>query len=740
MRQKIVGIVFSVLLGCCAVFTVGAGTPAHTSDEAKVGLVLSGGGARGLAHIGVLKALEELCIPVDCITATSMGALVGGGYAAGYTASEIEHLTLGIDWKTMFASRPDRREMKWRAKEDDDASLGRTFELGVTKEGLRTPGGLISGQELTLFLNRSVQFADSVRNLSELPIPFSALATDLLTGKRVVLSRNIALSKAMLASMSIPGAFTPVKYRGKLLCDGCLVDNLPVDVARDMGAKRLIAVNVGTPLSDAVPLENIPQIMAQVVNILTEQNVRKSLSEIGRDDVLITPVLEDYTAADFSKTRELIDIGYKAVMNEKERLASFRVTPEAYARWRAEKKILTGQASERRINRIEVRGNRTVSRESIIKEADLDTSQPVSVEDVEKSVRRLWGTERFEKVSYRFRTGEYGDTLIYEPEEWAWGQSSLKFGGMFQTDFIDISRYSVVGAYTLGSVNAWDAEWRTHVQFGDKRYLYTEFFQPLGAGSPWFVRPFVGLDQQNYDVYFKETGNHVVSQMKSMHFESGLDLGVELARRARLVASLGWERTSYSTLRGTVQAPDTERRWTGAVDLAYDTLDDVNFPRTGAKAEFRYSHALAGKNGYAYDFQGVLPVALSQNWTAVLATRLGKSSQSGYYTMGGLFSLSGAPEDRYAGEKLIFGAARLSRRIDAMVSSPMPLYAGITIEGARLSNNDRQTWTHQDGRWIGAASLFLGADTWLGPVFLGLGRTTEDSMAVTLYWGRVSWW
>ena len=740
MRRKIFGIVLTVLVACCATFSASAAFVENLQARPKVGLVLSGGGARGLAHIGVLKALEELCIPVDCIAATSMGALVGGGYAAGYTAGEIERLTLSINWKMMFEPRPDRREMKWRAKEDDDASLGRTLELGLTKQGLRTPGGLISTQELTLFLNRSVQFADSVQNLTDLPISFSALSTDLLTGQRVVLNHNIALSKAMLASMAIPGAFTPVRHEGKLLCDGCLVDNLPVDVARDMGSERLIAVNVGTPLSDKASLENIPEIMAQVVNILTEQNVRKSLSEIRSSDVLIIPNLEDYTAADFSKARELIDIGYKTVMAEKEKLASFRVDPQAYARWHAEKKVLVGQVSERRINRIEVQGNRTISRESIINEAGLDISKPVSIEDVEKSGRRLWGTEKFEKVSCWFRSGGYGDTLIYEPEEWAWGQSSLKFGGMFQTDFVDVSRYSVVGAYTLGAINAWDAEWRTHIQFGDKRYLYTEFFQPLGAASPWFVRPFAGLDSQNYDVYFKETGNHIVSQMKSVHLETGIDFGVELARRARFVATLGWERTSYSTLRGTLQAPETDRRFTGAVDLAYDTLDDVNFPRTGAKAEFRASHALAGKSGYAYDFQGVIPVALDKDWTAVLATRLGRSSHSGYYTVGGFFSLSGAPEDRYVGEKLVFGALRLSRRIDDVFSSPMPLYAGITIEGARLSNRHRKTWTHPDGRWIGAGSIFLGADTWFGPVFLGFGRTTQDSMAVTLYWGRVSWW
>ncbi len=742
MRLKIFGVflAFFVAVQGAAMTDAALASTENSSLRPKVGLVLSGGGARGLAHIGVLKALEELSIPVDCITATSMGALVGGGYAAGYSASEIEALTLAIDWKRMFSSRPDRREMKWRAKQDDDASLGRSLELGLTAKGFRTPGGLISTQELTLFLRRSVQFADAINDFSDLPIPFRSLSTDLLTGNRVVLSRGIPLSEAMLASMSIPGVFSPVKYKGMLLCDGCLVDNLPVQEARAMGAERLIVINVGTPLFGEEELENIPGIMAQVVNILTEQNVQRSLAAVQPTDDLIVPDLARFTAGDFEKAHEIIAAGYAAVMAKKDSLAQFRVSEPHYRTWRAEKKVLLAQADSRRIERIEVAGNGEISQESIIKEANLDISKPVRIQDVEDSVRRLWGTEHFEKISYRFRPGRYGDTLVFEPEEWPWGQSNLKFGGSLETDFMDSARYALVVAYTRGALNRWGGEWLTQVQFGDKRYIYTELYQPLGAASPWFVRPFAGFDYEPYDVYRRETGDHSLAEVKRLSFETGIDLGVELGRFGRIVGSLGWKRTSYHVIRGDVAVEPTTRQPFVAGEFAYDTLDDVNFPRTGAKAALHYSYALGSSDSYCANVRAVVPVALDKNWTTVFAAYAGRSKGSEYYSLGGLFSLSGSPEHRYVGQRMMFGAVRLSRQINDWTGYPVPMYVGATLEVAKLYNKDRPTWSHKDNRWIGAGSVFFGADTWIGPVFVGLGHTLRHGTAVNLYWGRVSWW
>ncbi len=704
------------------------------------GLVLSGGGARGLAHIGALKALEELSIPVDCITATSMGALVGGGYAAGYRAKEIEKITLAIEWDRMFSSRPERRELKWRAKHDDDSGLGRNIRLGITKDGLMAPGGLIPTHELSLFLNRNMGFTDKVKDFSDLPIPFRAISTDLLTGKRVVLSEDIALSDAMLASMSVPGAFNPVQYKGMYLCDGCLVDNLPVEEARQMGARRLIVINVGTPLSGADGLKSIPGIMTQVVNILTEQNVERSLKSITEDDVLIVPDLKDYSSGSFEKAEDIIAAGYKAVMDNKEKLKEFAVSPESFYAWHQTRKARLQPKDEHQIEKILVKGNREISTESIINAADIDISKPVTTAEVEQGVRRLWGTERFEKVSYRFERGEFGDVLVLEPHEWEWGQSLLKFGATLQTDFDNEARYSVVAAYTLGALNKWGGEWTFQAQFGNRRYVYTDFFQPLGSGSPWFVRPYAGYEHRFVDVYSQGSSDHISSEMRSISSEAGLDLGIEVARSARFTATIGGKRTTFRVHRGVSRDFNSTRDGFASFEAAYDTLDDVDFPKSGVKLVGRYGVMLNNDHDRFYEIGGIIPWAITKKWTLVASGVAGKSRRNEYYTKGGIFSLTGAPYDRYIGEKIISGSVHLSRSINDVLPAPFPVYAGITAEAARLYNSGGKAWTHDGNRWIGAGGIYLGADTLIGSIFLAIGRTTEHSSSISLSWGKVNWW
>ncbi len=741
MRLKSIGFLTAIVTLCFA-FPIAseASQGASFGTRPLTGLVLSGGGARGLAHIGALKALEELSIPVDCITATSMGALVGGGYAVGYSASEIEKLTLAIDWKRMFSSRPERRELKWHAKQDDDAGLGRNLKLGLNKEGIKDAGGLIPNHELALFLNRNVGFVDKVQDFANLPIPFRALSTDLLTGKRVVLSDGIPLSQAMLASMSIPAAFRPLSFNGMLLCDGCLVDNLPVQEAREMGADRLIVINVGTPLASADGLESIPGIMTQVVNILTEQNVQRSLASMQESDVLVVPKLDKYSSADFAKAQEIIDAGYQAVMKQKDKLESLRVSKSSYDAWKTSKKILLAQASTRKVEKIIVRGNKDISSESIINAAAIDTTKPVTVDEVEQGVRRLWGTEHFEKISYRFEKGTYGDVLVLEPKEWDWGQSVLKFGGTLVTDFNNEARFSGVIAYTLGALNSWGGEWTAQAQFGTRRYLYTEFYQPLGAGSPWFLRPYAGYEHRFFDVYDDQTDDQILAEIRRVNFEAGLDFGVEIARSARIATTIGTRRSSFKGRRGLPREHEAVSDQFAEVSFAYDTLDDVDYPRSGAKIAGRYGWMINDGHDRFYEVYGILPWAVSKNWTVVASGYAGKQMRNDYYSKGGVFSLSGAPYDRYLGEKMISGAVRVSRQINDVLPAPFPVYAGVTAEAARLYDTDGEALTHKANHWIGAGSVYLGADTIIGSVFLSFGRTSEKSTAVSLSWGKVTWW
>ena len=285
---------------------------AKTEDEVRarcraehrpcVGLVLSGGGARGFAHTGVLDVIEELGIKIDVVTGTSMGSMVGGAYAAGYSAAEIRDIVLGVDWDRMMAPRADREELPWRLKVDDYKNLAVSgIEFG--KDGrVKLPDSVIPSEELDLFLNDKTGPANYVNDLTELAIPFGAIATDLVSGERVVLQKDVSLGMAMRASMSLPGVFAPVVIHDRMLVDGGLLDNLPVSLAREMGADVIIAVNVGTPLLKREELGNVVTVMAQMVNLLTEQNVRQSLADLGPEDILITPDLDDFSSADLKKS------------------------------------------------------------------------------------------------------------------------------------------------------------------------------------------------------------------------------------------------------------------------------------------------------------------------------------------------------------------------------------------------------------------------------------------------------
>ena len=251
---------------------------AWAQDRPRIGLVLSGGGARGLAHVGVLKVLEEQRVPIDAIAGTSMGAIVGGLYASGMTADELDKAFRAIEWEAVFARRVDRQHLSQRRKEED-FEISPLLELGIRNGELRTPVAAASSRGLETLLRRYTLPVRAVREFDRLPIPFRAVATDLETGAAVVLERG-DLALALRSSMSVPGVFPPTEVDGRILGDGGLVNNVPIEVARAMGVDVVIVVNIGTPLAGREALQSAVGITAQMLNILTEQNVQRSLATL----------------------------------------------------------------------------------------------------------------------------------------------------------------------------------------------------------------------------------------------------------------------------------------------------------------------------------------------------------------------------------------------------------------------------------------------------------------------------
>ncbi len=711
-------------------------------SERSVGLVLSGGGARGFAHIGALKALEELNVPVTLVTGTSMGAMVGGAYAAGYSADDIRQITLGVNWRRMFAPRAERSDLSWRRKDDDRKGLG-VGELGISDKGLTLPAEVVPTQELDIFLSHATEPVNAVNDLSRLSLPFAAMATDLESGKRVVMQKNVTLSLAMRASMSVPGAFAPVNYNGRLLVDGGLVDNLPVCQAREMGAKLVIAVNVGTPLSKREQLSSIVGVMGQVVNILTEQNVQASIASLGPQDIFITPDLEAYSSGDFHKAREIIAAGYEAVMKHKEALQALSVEPQAFQQWQIARASHVQNSGVHDIARVEVRGLKRVNPEKVIADIDLDTSKPVDNETIAQAARHVWADGDFQSVPFRFEPGPRGtEVLVFEPAEKEWGYSSLRFGGNLQTDFKSHNSFNVLLAHTWGWLNDWGAEWRTELQAGEIKRAMTEWYQPLGPSSSFFLRPRISYEWEPFEVYLDT--DTPVARYRNERFDVGVSLGYELARFGELSAGVGFQdlRTKGEITLWSDKAKVTSAY--GKLELSIDTLDHASFPREGLYLDAsvtRYVGAhVEGEELTSTVYAGsfLAPVAIGKDWSVVFGGKLGRSNQAGNFNLGGVFNLSGSPYGRYAGSNMALGRVIVMNNISrTMKELGMPVYVGASFEMGRAWDDSHVQWSARDDKWREAASVYVAVDSLIGPIYLVAGRTFGAGSTVTLYWGRL---
>ncbi|MFT3848879.1 MAG: patatin-like phospholipase family protein [Propionivibrio sp.] len=361
----------------------------------RVGLVLGGGGARGAAHVGVLETLERLHVPVDCVAGTSMGALAAGAFAAGRSPAEMRQALAKADWNDMFQDNPGYTEINYRNKE-----IAKRFmpgsETGVGSAGVAYQGGVVAGQKIKLFFNRLVNADLGERNIESLPLPLSIIATDIGTGERVVY-RDGSLTMAMRASMSVPGLLAPVNYRGRKLVDGGLVDNLPIAEVRERcQADVVIAVNVGSPLMKAEEVGSLFTVSAQMINILTEQNVSHSLALLRSADIYIKPDLEGIGAGDFQNSSDTADRGRVAAEAVSARLQALAVSAEAYAAWA--KRVAYVRQSPPSVDAVVIDGLKAVNPVAVERYLSLKPGDPIDDARVNQDMLRIYGDGWYESV------------------------------------------------------------------------------------------------------------------------------------------------------------------------------------------------------------------------------------------------------------------------------------------------------------------------------------------------------
>ena len=709
-----------------------AEVPAAAPARPRVGLVLSGGGARGFAHIGVLRVLRELRVPVDIVTGTSMGGIVGGLYAAGYSADELDAVVRDTDWDAIFNSRAPRRELDWRRKEDDYKNLS-NVELGIVDGGLTLPRGLAGTQQLEFFLRSLSAPSKSIRNLDQLPVPFAAIGTDLENGKRVLLQKDVSLSTAMRASMSVPGAFPPVEVNGRLLVDGGVVDNLPVEAARAMGAQIIIAVNVGTPLLPRDKLTDVVNVASQLILMMGLENVERSVASLRPGDVLITPDLAALGSSDFSKGEAIVTAGEAAARTVTARLEQLAASEPTFAAHEERRTRLVRNERPVQVDDVQVASMRTVNPKVLEAQATDLKGRELTTQQIAQTLDRIYSSGDFEVVSYSLVEAGGRTTLMITPFEKSWGYNVLRLGGNVQTNLNDDNTFNLLLAHSWRWMNRFGAEWRNEIQIGNTRRLMSEWYQPLGVGSPWFVLPRIESIRTEFDLYL---GDVLLTRFETRHEFAELLLGREIPQLGTVRAGVARSRLRRNALIGIPFDPSGQTVNSAFAGWRSDTLDNVLFPRRGHLAELRYRRydqtiELTG-NAQAVSFEAILPLTWDR-YTANLRIAGGTATIEGRYQLGGLFNLTGTRAGQVAGERGVLARGLFYRDVSDLLSLRAPLFAGFSLEAGGAVRRGESLGSSDIRR---AASLFVSAETFAGPVFLALGHTFGGSSGVFLFWGR----
>jgi NTE family protein len=723
-----------------------AGAVAATPDAThpRVCLVLSGGGARGMAHIGVLKVLEELKVPIDCIAGTSMGAVVGGLYASGMTASEIESTMRSLDWQDAFRDAPPRRDLGFRRKQDDRNFLVR-LPLGLKHGHMLLPKGFIQGQQLQETLRLlTLPYADSA-SFDRLPTPFRAVATDLETGDAVVLEKG-DLALAMRASISAPGLFAPVEYQGRLLVDGGIAENLPIDVARAMHADIIIVSDVSFPLQSRKLLDSAVAISNQMLAILVRKDADRQIATLGPQDILIEPVLGLAASTDFTIAAGTIAQGEAAARRAAPRLAHLRLGDsenQAYLTRRAARE--PGLPTIRFV-RVDEPSKRY--QETILAEMQPLVGKPLDLDALGARIKELYGLGYFETLDYSVVERGAGPAqesgLEIRARRKSWGPTYLRFGLNLQDDFQGNNHYNATVRFLMSEINSLGGEILTDVQVGSDPKLASEFYQPLDALRTWFVAPSARIEGRDLPIYMNNTQ---IADFRDREVEGAVDFGRTLGNWGEIRA--GVHRTNgleYDRWGNPDLVTPQYNNGEYFFKFTYDRLDNVRFPRDGQSFSLQWD---ANRTNLGADIgfdrvtaDWLMARSSGRNtlllWTSAGATldgNLQPTDVQDFYSLGGFLNLSGLAPQSLLGPNFAIARAIYFRKISRGGEGffDVPAYIGMSLE---LGN----TWQRRGEISYGSAhkdaSAFVAFDTFLGPVYIGSGYDDSGNAGYYLFLGR----
>ncbi|MEO3738280.1 patatin-like phospholipase family protein [Shewanella baltica] len=721
-------------------------TPSMAAERLKIGVVLSGGGAKGAAHVGVLKILEEHNIPVDYIAGTSIGAYVAGMYSLGYSASEVEAIMMGVDWDSGYSDTIPRNILSYRDKQLRDR-YNIPLNIGYNEGQVRAPSGLLRGQTMSQLLRQSTDLVQQFGNFDDLAIPYRAVATDLETSLPVVISHG-SMVKAMQASATVPGALQPAQIDGKLLVDGGIANNMPVDVVKAMGADIIIAVDIGSPLVKKDKLDSTIAVLDQLSNFLTNASTEKQKLLLTDKDVLIRPAIDALSTTDFTIMPLALTLGKEAANGQLDKLSSMSVSPEEYAAYveakKAKGKLLMADVRHS-VNEIVFDNQSKVSLNLLTETLNIKPGQAVSKDELNEALKRIYSLNKFERVDAEFVEGEDGRVLTVTTKAKSWGPNYFQLGFNWEDDFNSESAISFDMAYTMTDLTFNGGEWRNEIKLGMEKLFATEFYQPLDRDQQFFSRARYQYDTRNWDLY--DNNNRLLTFDKKTHT---IELGIGYNYTSQGTIELGLVAEKGAIINDAWLSRDLDFSSYGAYfRFGYDSLDSISFPTSGNRVTLNVYVRNEDFDDIIDDNQNQYSVQIEADWKGALSVGnhafVGKASIStndndGMNTLhlselGGFLNLSGYHKDSLTGAHKVFGAFVYQYDLgrDALGMTDYPLYLGWSLEAGNVWD-ERSEVTLTD--LIYASSLYIGTDTSMGPAAIGFGITDLGDKSFYLFVGK----
>ena len=705
-----------------------------TSGRPKIGLVLSGGGARGFAHIGVLKVLEENNVPIDYIVGTSMGSIIGGLYAIGLTPEEIEHGVNGIAWDKVFTDFANRDYKSFRRKQDD-FDFFNIHRVGITDDGLQISPGLIEGQQVELALDRLAYPGFHINDYDKLRIPFRAIATDIATGEPLVIkSGNIA--RAMRASMSIPGALPPITIDGTLLVDGGIANNVPIDVVRDMGADIVIVVDVSAPLSTKEEIKSGIDVTGQLTTILTRRIADIQIKTLKENDVLIIPGEKEISSSDFEKYPELIKSGEVAATEKLESIKKLSLSYEDYSEHLASLPKVANKKPV--IDFIEI-NNKTGLKDEVMRvRIHQKIGEPLDIPQLEKDIAYIYGLDYSGSVVYSLEQRDEKTGLIIYVRDRKWAHSYLQFGLSIESALEIQSLTNFYVSYNKNNLNSLAGEFRAVAAVGTEPELSAEVYQPVNVNLDIFVSAKTGFETNVVPILI---GDHIDSIQRFDRKYISLSTGKIFKQTTELSLGLRYNDGRVTAISGS--SFDQETTFIESfyyVKLFHDSLDNLSFPNTGFYSNISYS-ANRENLGANFDYEQMrLEIAGAGTFfdrytffsRALFETTLDEDAPyNALFWRGGFLELSGTVRNELFGEHFGLVETVFYRRLGDITF--LPIYTGFSLEAgnAWLETSDINS---DNIRYSG--SLFIGADTFLGPIYIAFGASSQGDAAFYLNIGK----